>query len=168
MPAANDAPDKFVITRRFAAPRALVWDCYTQERHLKNWWGPKGFTMLKCSLDLRVGGIFLYGMESPTGEPMWGRWVFHKIEAPRLLAHTVSFSDAQGGISHHPMAPVWPPETYTETTFSELGEETDIRLVWEPGEATPEEIEAFKNMHVSMRGGCEGTFSRLDTYLETL
>jgi uncharacterized protein YndB with AHSA1/START domain len=35
MPAAANEP--FVITRRFAAPRDLVWDCYTQEKHLKNW-----------------------------------------------------------------------------------------------------------------------------------
>ena len=65
----------FIITRHFAAPRALVWDCYTQEKHLKKWWGPKGFKMLSCTLDLRVGGMtmtkkmgtfgsFIAGMET--------------------------------------------------------------------------------------------------------
>jgi hypothetical protein len=94
--------------------------------------------------------------------------VFHKIEAPRLLAHTVSFSDPQGGIASHPMAPVWPPATYSETTFADLGDETEIRLVWEAGEASPEEIAVFNGMHASMKAGCEGTFSRLDDYLKTL
>jgi uncharacterized protein YndB with AHSA1/START domain len=166
MPAAKSEP--VVIVRRFAAPRALVWDCYTREEHLRRWWGPKGFRMLTCRLDLRVGGAFLYGMESPQGQPMWGKWVFHKIEAPRLLAHTVSFSDAEGGIASHPMAPVWPPATYSETTFADLGDETEIRLVWEAGEASPEEIAVFNGMHASMKAGCEGTFSRLDDYLKTL
>lgn len=160
--------EPFVIIRRFAAPRDLVWDCYTKEEHLRKWWGPKGFRMLKCSLDFRIGGIFLYGMESPNGQPMWGKWVFHKIEKPHLLGHTVSFSDENGGITKHPMAPVWPPETYSETTFEDAGSETQIRLVWEAGNATPEEIAVFNGMHASMNGGCEGTFSRLDDYLKTL
>ncbi|HWU54830.1 MAG TPA: SRPBCC domain-containing protein [Rhizomicrobium sp.] len=166
MSAAKSEP--FVITRRFAAPRALVWDCYTQEKHLKNWWGPKGFKMLRCTLDLRVGGVFHYGMESPNGQVMWGKWVFHKIEKPHLLANTVAFSDEQAGIHPHPFAPVWPLETYAETTFTDLGPETEIRLVWEPGDATPEQIEAFNNAHAGMNAGCEGTFSQLDAYLETL
>jgi len=65
MPAAKS--DAFVITRRFAAPRALVWECYSQERHLKKWWGPKGFKMIHCTADFRVGGVFHYGMEGPNG-----------------------------------------------------------------------------------------------------
>ena len=170
MPAAkSETPkDAFVIIRRFAAPRELVWDCYTKEEHLKNWWGPKGFRMLKCSLDLRIGGVFHYGMESPNGMVMWGKWVFHKIEKPHLLANSVSFSDVDGGVTPHPFAPVWPPATYAETIFEDLGTECEITLVWEPGEATEAEIEAFTDAHAGMNAGCEGTFSQLDTYLKTL
>jgi uncharacterized protein YndB with AHSA1/START domain len=160
--------DALLITRHFAAPRELVWDCYTKEEHLRNWWGPKGFKMLKCSIDLRVGGIFHYGMQSPNGQVMWGKWVFHKIEKPHLLANTVSFSNAEAGITHNPYAPVWPPATYSEITFTDLGDETEISLTWEPGEATDAEIEAFRSAHAGMNGGCEGTFSQLDAYLETL
>lgn len=39
MPAGRNEP--LVITRRFAAPRELIWDCYTKEEHLKKWWGPR-------------------------------------------------------------------------------------------------------------------------------
>jgi uncharacterized protein YndB with AHSA1/START domain len=167
MPAAKNK-DAFTIKRRFAAPRDLVWDCYTKEEHLKNWWGPKGFKMLKCSLDLRVGGVFHYGLESPNGQVMWGKWVFHKIEKPHLLANSVSFSDENCAVAPHPFAPVWPPATYAETIFEDLGDACEITLVWEPGEATEAEIEAFTSAHAGMNAGCEGTFSQLDTYLKTL
>jgi len=160
--------EAFVIVRRFAAPRELVWDCYTREEHLKHWWGPKGFRMLKCAMDFRVGGVFHYGMETPNGQVMWGKWVFHKIEKPHLLANSVSFSDENCGVTPHPFAPVWPPATYAQTTFEDLGAETEIRLVWEPGEATEAEIEAFRDAHAGMNAGCEGTFSQLDAYLKTL
>lgn len=160
--------DAFIITRRFAAPRDLVWDCYTKEEHLKKWFGPKGFKMVQCSLDFRVGGVFHYGMASPTGQMMWGRWVFHKIEKPHLLANTVSFSDENCGVTQHPFAPSWPPATYSETTFEDLGDECEITLVLEPGEATEAQIEAFSAAHAGMNAGFEGSFSQLDTYLKTL
>ena len=58
---------EFVISRVFDAPRDLVWQSFTQAEHLKHWWGPKGFKMLSCKLDLRPGGIFHYGMRAPNG-----------------------------------------------------------------------------------------------------
>jgi uncharacterized protein YndB with AHSA1/START domain len=162
------ANEPFVITRRFAARRALVWDCYTQEKHLKNWWGPKGFTMLKCTIDLRVGGIFHYGMKSPKGDVMWGKWTFAEIAKPERLGVTVAFSDEHAGITKHPFAPIWPAETYSITTFYDQGDETEIRMVWEPQGGSPEEIEAFAKAHAGMNAGCEGTFSSLDAYLKSL
>jgi hypothetical protein len=59
-------------------------------------------------------------------------------------------------------------ETYAETTFEDLGTEWEIRLVWETGNATPDQIKAFTNAHAGMNAGCEGTFSQLDNYLKTL
>ncbi len=162
------ANDQLLITRRFKAPSALVWDCYTQEKHLKNWWGPKGFTMLKCNIDLRVGGIFHYGMQSPDGHVMWGKWTFRDIAAPERMAVTVAFSDEAAGITRHPMAPNWPAETYSVTTFTEDGDETVVELVWEPENASAEEIALFNASHASMQGGFEGTFANLDAYLASI
>jgi uncharacterized protein YndB with AHSA1/START domain len=163
-----DANEKLLITRRLKAPRALVWDCYTQEKHLKNWWGPKGFTMVKCAVNLRVGGTFHYGMRAPGGNVMWGKWTFREIVAPERLAVTVAFSDEAGGITRHPMAPTWPAETYSVTTFTEEGNETVVDLVWEPENATPEEVALFASSHASMEAGFEGTYASLEAYLASL
>ena len=36
----------FVISRVFDAPRDLVWRCFTDPDHMRQWWGPKGFKVL--------------------------------------------------------------------------------------------------------------------------
>src|SRR5262249_52172295 len=107
-PAGTFESREFVITRRFNAPRRLVWDAFTKVEHLRNWWGPKGFSVVKASLDLKPGGVFHYGLRAPNGAEMWGKWVFREIVAPERLVIVASFSDAAGGLTRHPMAPDWP------------------------------------------------------------
>jgi uncharacterized protein YndB with AHSA1/START domain len=157
----------FVVSRTFDAPRKLVWAAYTEPKHLMHWWGPKGFKMLKCSLDLRVGGVFHYGMQSPDGKTMWGKFIYREIVAPERIVHTVMFSDENQGITRHPMAPVWPLVTLTEATFTEANGKTTIDVRWRPENATAEEQAMFDGAHASMRGGWSGTMDQLDAYLAT-
>src|SRR5205823_4677268 len=95
--------------RLAARPLREVADWVEPDR-LARWWGPKGFTMLSSTLDLRPGGIFHYGMRSPDGREMWGRWVFREVVAPERLVFVASFSDEAGGVTRHPFAPDWPLE----------------------------------------------------------
>ncbi len=113
----GDAP--FTLAHTFAAPRARVWRAWTDPAELKQWFGPAGYTLPTCRMDLRPGGTFHYCMRSPDGKDMWGKWTFREIAAPERLAIVTSFSDAQGGITRHPMAPTWPQETLAVTTFTE-------------------------------------------------
>jgi len=46
---------EIVISRVFDAPRELLWKCFTEARHLKQWWGPKGFKVIAAKMDLRLG-----------------------------------------------------------------------------------------------------------------
>lgn len=45
-----------ILTRTLAAPRALLWDCWTSPRHLPEWFVPKPHRVVACELDVRVGG----------------------------------------------------------------------------------------------------------------
>ena len=56
---------EFVISRVLDAPRDLVWKCFTDPGHMQQWWGPKGVKILSSKLDLRVGGTYHYGMQTP-------------------------------------------------------------------------------------------------------
>src|SRR5690606_22827472 len=49
--------DYFTIEREFAAPRILVWKCYTEPQHLARFWGPREATTA-ATVDLRVGGVW--------------------------------------------------------------------------------------------------------------
>jgi uncharacterized protein YndB with AHSA1/START domain len=37
-------------------PKHLVYQAWTNPNHLKNWWGPNGFTNTFNEFDLRPGG----------------------------------------------------------------------------------------------------------------
>src|SRR3990167_8452907 len=75
----------FVISRTFDAPRDKVWKAWTERERLKQWFGPKGFTMPTCKLDLKPGGIFHYCLTTPQGQEIWGKWVFREIVAPERI-----------------------------------------------------------------------------------
>ena len=48
----------FEITRLLNAPRELVWEVWTNPEHIKNWWGPNGFTSTIFQMDVKPGGTW--------------------------------------------------------------------------------------------------------------
>ena len=95
----------FVITRLFDAPRALVWACYTDPAHMREWWGPKGSTIVASKMDLRIGGTYHGAMRDPQGNVMWAKFVYREVVAPELLVWEHSFSDEASGLTRHPLSP---------------------------------------------------------------
>ena len=155
----------FVISRTFAAPREMVWRAWTDPAHLMRWFGPTGCTMPVCKLDLRPGGTCLYCLLTPDGSEMWGKWTFREITPPERLVLIQCFSDAQGGVTTHPMAPTWPRETLSTTTFSERDGKTTVEINWRVWDGTEGEHSTFDGAHDSMRQGWGGTLERLAAYL---
>ena len=157
---------EFVISRVFDAPRDLVWKCFTDPAHMKQWWGPKGVKVTKSEMDLRVGGLYHYGMQTPDGKVMWGRQIFREITPPERLVFINSFSDEAGGLGRHPMAPTWPIEMLSIYTFEEQpGGKTKFTVRWSPYNATDEERRTFDAGHDSMTMGWSGTMDQLEGYL---
>ncbi len=159
-------PDSvFRISRTVDAPLDRVWKAYTDQDALMAWFGPQGFSMPHSRYDFRPGGEFHYCLRTPTGFEMWGKWVFVAIEPPRKLSMIVSFSDASGGLTRHPMSAAWPLQTLSTTTFEDLGGKTHVSIEWAPHESDADEIAAFHAGHASMAQGCNGTFQQLEAYL---
>ena len=156
---------EFVITRVFDAPRDLVFKAWTEAERLTHWWGPKGFTMLSCKLDLRPGGVFHYGMQGPDGGDMWGKWVFREIVSPERLVFTLSFSDEEGNTVRAPFSSDWPLEVLSTVTFTEHGSKTTLTMRGVAINSTQTERQAFKAMFDSMENGWTGTLDQLDDYL---
>lgn len=159
------SPREFVITRIFGAPRELVFKAWTESEHLTKWWGPKGFTMKTCKLDLRAGGIFHYSMRSPDGHEMWGKFVFREIIRLDRLVFINSFSDEEGKLTRHPLSPTWPLEVLSTLTFSERDGKTTVELRGVPINATEAERKTFEDGFSSMQKGFSGTMNQLADYL---
>jgi uncharacterized protein YndB with AHSA1/START domain len=160
--------EDFVISRTFAAPRDLVWKAWTDPERLVQWWGPKGFKVIHSKMDLRPGGFYHYGMESPTGEPMWGRFVFREVVPQEKLVLISSFSDEEGGVTRHPLNMEWPLEMLSTFSFEDAGDgKTKVTIRWSPHNATESEIETFEKGRPSMTQGWGGTLDKLADYLAT-
>ena len=155
----------FETSRVFDAPRAKVWQAWTEPARLKQWWGPKGFKVHTCKLDLRPGGTFLYGMTAPDGSDMWGKFVYRKVSAPEKLVFIVSFSDPQGGVTRHPMSPNWPRYVLSTVEFAEEAGKTRVTVRWTPHDATEAERKVFEDSREGMKQGWGGTLDQLEAYL---
>lgn len=157
-----DAPDReFVISRVFGAPRDLVFKAWTEPDRLARWWGPKGFTLLSCTLALRPGGLFHYGMRSPTGAEMWGRWAFREVVPPERLVFVASFSDPAGGVVRAPFSADWPLEVLSTLTLTEHAGQTTLTMRGVPADAGPAEQAAFDAARGGMTQGWTGTLDQL-------
>jgi uncharacterized protein YndB with AHSA1/START domain len=164
--ATTDTSKDFVVLRVFDAPRDLVWKAFTDPERMKEWWGPKGFTVISSKMDLRPGGTYHYGMKAPNGSAMWGKFVFREIVAPERMVFINSFSDEAGGITRHPMAPTWPLEMLSTFTFAEEpGGKTKVTIRWSAYKASEEEQKTFDTSHDGMRQGWGGTMDQLADYL---
>ena len=157
--------DEFIISRVYDAPRERVWQAWTEQERLKHWWGPKGFAIHTCKVDLRPGGVFLYGMRAPDGTDVWGRFVYREIVKPERLVFIVSFSDPQGGVTRHPWNADWPLETLSTVLFAEKAGKTTVTVHWRPHNASDSERNTFADGRDSMRQGWTGTLDQLVAYL---
>jgi uncharacterized protein YndB with AHSA1/START domain len=87
---------EIVMTRVFDAPRHLVWDAFTQPELLKKWFGPRGWSLSVCDVDLRVGGGFRFVMRGPDGHEMGMRGVYRELSRPGRSVHVETFDDYPG------------------------------------------------------------------------
>lgn len=156
----------FIISRVFDAPRDRVWKAWTEVERLKQWWGPKGFTVTQLKLDLRPGGTMHYCLRMPDGGEMWGLFDYREISPPRKLVFVNSFSDPKGGISTHPMSPTWPRQMLTTVSFEEQGGKTTVTVNWVPLDGSTDlERKTFEEGRGSMKMGWTGTMDNFDAFL---
>jgi uncharacterized protein YndB with AHSA1/START domain len=85
-----------VMTRDFDAPRRLVFDALTKPELFKRWFGPRGWSLAVCEIDLRVGGAWRSVLRGPGGHDMGMRGVYQEIVRPERLVSTESFDDYPG------------------------------------------------------------------------
>ncbi|MDF5713636.1 MAG: SRPBCC domain-containing protein [Rhizonema sp. NSF051] len=156
----TDAQDdrEIVITRIFNAPRELVFKVWTEEKHIEQWWGPKGFTTTVSEMDFRPGGTWRFVMHGPDGTEYPVSGVFREIVPPERIVTSDQFDE---GFEALVKADVPRGITVVTTLFEDLGDKT--RLTLRILHATAEDRRKHEEMGVI--GGWNSSFECLDEYL---
>lgn len=123
------ADREIVTTRVFDARRELVYEAWTDPRHLAQWWGPNGFTSTIQEMDVRPGGIWRMIMHGPDGVDYPNESVFREVVKPERLVYshlaprfevTVTFEE-QGGKTLLTMRMVFETATERERVVKVFG-----------------------------------------------
>jgi uncharacterized protein YndB with AHSA1/START domain len=122
---ANEPKKEVTITKIFDAPRAVVWQAWTDPKIVTKWWGPRGVTTPTCEVDARKGGkiniVMLAGKELGPAEgtkwPMTG--TFEEVTPQTKLVYSANALD-EGSKTLL--------ETTTTVTFEDLQGKTKLTV----------------------------------------
>ena len=78
---------EIVATRVFDAPRELVWEVWTDPKHLAQWWGPNGFTNTIHEIEVKPGGVWRFIMHGPAGTDYKNEIVYVEVVKPERLVY---------------------------------------------------------------------------------
>ena len=81
------------LSRSFVAPRERVFRAFTTPAQLVKWWGPAGFTVPACTMDVRAGGAWHTVMRSPDGQDHVVSGVYREITPPERLVLTWAWQE---------------------------------------------------------------------------
>ncbi|RZJ67450.1 MAG: ATPase [Flavobacterium sp.] len=142
-------PDHEIVASRILNfPRTLVYRAWTEPEHLKNWWGPNGFTNTFNEFDFRVGGKWSFIMHGPEKGNYANEVEFTQIEPLSFL--------------------LWKryskPLFQVAVTFDEISE-TETKVTFRQIFDTVEECAKIKPYVVDKN---EENFDRLETELSTM
>ena len=147
-------PCAIVTMREIDAPRALVFEAWTDPRHLAQWWGPTGFTTTTSRFDMRVGGVWRFVMHGPDGRDYQTRITYDEIVKPeRIRYHHGGGDDVE------------PVQFRTTVTFEELGPRRTRLTLHAVFPSAAERDRVIREYHADQ--GALETLSRLADYVVT-
>jgi uncharacterized protein YndB with AHSA1/START domain len=139
-----------VLTRSFDAPPRLVFAAFTRPELLARWYGARGWHLVSCDVDLRVGGAYRFVSTGPGGERMAQSGVYRAVEPDARLVLTEIFDDQS-----------YPGETVITHEFAERAGRTDLTstLLYATAEGRD------RVLRYPMTRGAGESFERLDELL---
>lgn len=120
--ASRPTATEIVVSRWLDAPRDLVFEVWTEPKHIREWWGPDGFTNLLCEADFRVGGEFRTHLLGPDGLTYPCRGIYREITAPERIVYEGIPEDG------HPCGSGIPPRAIVTVTFEDVDGQTLLTL----------------------------------------
>lgn len=80
------------FTRTLAAPRQVIWDCWTNPRHIPHFFIPAPHRVTQVEIDLRVGGRFNTTFEVD-GTEMDNKGVYLEVIPEEKLVFTDAYTE---------------------------------------------------------------------------
>ena len=77
---------EILSSRIINSPVEMVYQAFENPNHLKNWWGPEGFTNTIHEFDLRVGGNWILTMHGPEKGNYENSSVFKTVLPNKLIS----------------------------------------------------------------------------------
>ncbi|MBP7407189.1 MAG: SRPBCC family protein [Flavobacteriales bacterium] len=139
------------ITRTVKAPRALVFEAWSDPTHLEHWYGPDGFVTKTISMDFRIGGRWKFTMTGPDGTVFPNVVVYKEISPVERIVH--DHGDQEDQMMFEATI------TFVETDGGTL---VTMRSIFPSKEARDLVVEKYG----AIEGGNQ-TLARLDEYLNT-
>lgn len=140
------------VNREFAAGQSLVWDAFTKQEILDQWWAPKPWESKTKFMDFRVGGRRFYAMVSPEGEERWSIQKYTSISPKTNFKMYNAFADKDEN-------PDLPGSDW-DLNFSEKNGITKVCITIKN--------ESLSRMEKQIEMGFQGGFTMTLDYLEKL
>ncbi|MCA6438548.1 MAG: SRPBCC family protein [Sediminibacterium sp.] len=145
------------ISRQFEAEQSLVWDAFTKQEILDQWWAPKPYTSKTVKMDFKVGGRRFYAMVSADGKEMgWHIQDYTSISPKTNFKFFSAFADKD----ENPFL----PGSNWDLTFSESNGITEVHI-----SIYNDSLERMEKMiEMGFKEGFTATLIELTSLLETL
>ncbi|MES2453928.1 MAG: SRPBCC domain-containing protein [Bacteroidota bacterium] len=140
------------VDREFAADLSLVWDAFTKQEILDQWWAPKPWISKTKVMDFEVGGRRFYAMVSPEGDEHWSLQQYTAISPKTNFKYLNSFADKEEN-------PELPGSDW-DLSFSEENGTTKVSIIIKN--------DSLERMEKMIEMGFQGGFTMTLNYLEEL
>jgi len=95
----DESSNSVLITREFDAELSLVWDAFTKQEILDQWWAPKPLLSKTKVMNFEVGGRRFYSMVWPEGQEHWGVEKYTEIIPKTKIKWLAFFTDKDENIN---------------------------------------------------------------------
>jgi uncharacterized protein YndB with AHSA1/START domain len=144
------------VNREFDADLSLVWDAFTKQEILDQWWAPKPWASKTKFMDFKVGGRRFYAMVSPEGQEHWSIQKYTSISPTTNFKMWNAFADKDEN-------PELPGSDW-DLNFSEQNGPTNVSIT-----IFNESLERMEKMiEMGFQGGFTMTLKNLEELLTTL
>lgn len=144
------------VSKEFAAGLSLVWDAFTKQEILDQWWAPKPWVSKTKFMDFKVGGRRFYAMVGPEGQEHWSIQEFTSVTPKTNFKMLNAFADKDANPDL--------PGSEWDLDFNEQNGITKVSIT-----IYNDSIERMEKMiEMGFQGGFTMTLDYLENLLETL